>query len=283
MHLKQMAEAVKQMKAAMTTKVQRLKKGVKTRYRELYSPKAFGLLGGEIFEEQPTLAKARALVKGLLAKGDPDLLPAVGLLHLLAYSPEVEVAEGGKIARIGLPLQDLLDIPLDHQKMAEHVPSWSQPKNQLELGPRGTKNLIGQLSLSEEFISQVLLQVDVNPKLHSLHGATKYFPYAEPLLSKYSGFLTTAILGKVLPTLAAEHGDNKLLDVMMTANHEVIKEGLPGAEISGLYIADDGSLRIVLNMHVDLSLAEDGDGKSVRHLYFSIEAKAKATESEYVF
>lgn len=91
-----------------------------------------------------------------------------------------------------------------------------------------------------------------------------------------SSVLKTDLLGKVMPSIASKYGSGKALDVMLTTNQNVFKEGIPNALPQGITISKKGEVVIRLNLHVDLRLA--GTGQSVRHMYLPIEAAFKAPE-----
>lgn len=84
----------------------------------------------------------------------------------------------------------------------------------------------------------------------------EFYNFVGPITQKYAKHLSTAILGKVIPTIAAEYGDDKALDIMLSGNHELFQEAFPGAEPSRLKVQPDGSIKVFFNMHVDLFLDE---------------------------
>ena len=61
---------------------------------------------------------------------------------------------------------------------------------------------------------------------------------------------------------------------MLTMNHTVFLDGVPGAEPIGMYFEKNNQVRIVLNMLVDLRL--DDSGETIRHIYTTLNIKGKA-------
>ena len=101
------------------------------------------------------------LLGRLFAKDYVDVLPIVAMLEALEYAAEVEVVSNGKVAQLGYSLQGSNGIPLNHSEVEKNLGADISPSNAFQEDTRviegaggitGTKTLIGQLSLSEEFI-----------------------------------------------------------------------------------------------------------------------------------
>jgi len=97
-------------------------------------------------------------------------------------------------------------------------------------------------------------------------------------VQKYTGdikqHLNTGLLGKIIPSIKDQYGDDTQLDVMFTNNHEVFVDGVPDAEPMGIYFEKNDRVRLVLNLHIDLRL--DHSGESIRHIYLTLNVKGKA-------
>jgi len=86
--------------------------------------------------------------------------------------------------------------------------------------------------------------------------------------------MKTGVLGKIIPSISDQYGEDTQLDVMITMNHEVFVDGVPDAEPIGIYFDKNNQVRIVLNVHIDLRL--DHSGESIRHIYTTLTVKGKA-------
>jgi len=64
--------------------------------------------------------------------------------------------------------------------------------------------------------------------------------------------MKTGVLGKIIPSISDQYGEDTQLDVMITMNHEVFIDGVPDAEPIGIYFDKNNQVRIVLNVHIDL-------------------------------
>lgn len=79
-----------------------------------------------------------------------------------------------------------------------------------------------------------------------------------------------------MPSIVSKYGKGHALDLMITSNPAVFKEGMPDALPQGVQISEQGEITIRLNIHIDLRLAESG--KSIRHMYIPFEVKFKGPE-----
>lgn len=71
-------------------------------------------------------------------------------------------------------------------------------------------------------------------------------------------YLTNDFLDMALPAIAQEYGAKQALDIVISANHEIIGEAFPDVKPSGIYVQGDGALKILVNLHADLSLISTG-------------------------
>ena len=101
------------------------------------------------------------LLGRLFAKDYVDVLPIVAMLEALEYAAEVEVVSNGKVAQLGYSIQGSNGIPLNHSEVEKYLGADISPSYAFQEDTRviegvdgviGTRTLIGQLSLSEEFI-----------------------------------------------------------------------------------------------------------------------------------
>jgi hypothetical protein len=63
---------------------------------------------------------------------------------------------------------------------------------------------------------------------------------------------------------------------MLSTNPNLFKEGAPNAKPQGVHISKDGEIIVLLNIHLDMRLADSGE--SIRHFYIPFEVKLKAPE-----
>lgn len=71
-------------------------------------------------------------------------------------------------------------------------------------------------------------------------------------LTHIKPFLTTDYLGTVLPAIPAKYGRNKKLELMVSTNTDIFREGIPDAPLQGLTIGKDGVCNFNINLHADL-------------------------------
>ena len=67
------------------------------------------------------------------------------------------------------------------------------------------KQLLAQIGIGENFLTEVLLMMDINPKFHSIDSFQKEFAQIIPSIQKYTGdikqHLSTGLLGKIIPSI----------------------------------------------------------------------------------
>ena len=117
--------------------------------------------GGSEDETAMPRKDSKKLIGRPFGKDHVDSLPIVALVEALASSAEIEVVSNGKVAQLGYSMQESNIIPWNLSKIDKYLAAGISPVNAFQEdtkviegvdGITGTKTLIGQLSLSEEFI-----------------------------------------------------------------------------------------------------------------------------------
>ena len=89
--------------------------------------------------------------------------------------------------------------------------------------------------------------------------------------------LNTDKLGTVLPTIPKKYGKNQPLDMVVTMNTGIFREGADSSTpLNGITIGKNGEIKLNMNFHVDLRLKSTKE--SIRHFYIPIELKGKGVE-----
>lgn len=71
--------------------------------------------------------------------------------------------------------------------------------------------------------------------------------------------LTTTTVGLVVPSFKEQYGDNKPLDVVLTASHDFMKDGLGSdVEPTGINIDEKGNFKLTVNLGAQLIVDSKG-------------------------
>ncbi len=109
------------------------------------------------------------------------------------------------------------------------------------------------LIVDENFINTHLLEFVMIDKSISLEQYLKMDPRTRPLSKQ----LSTRLLEKVLPDLVKEYGRKKF-DIMFSMSHNLIKDKLEGARITGFALDKNGNFRLTLNLFAQLLIDRTG-------------------------
>jgi len=100
---------------------------------------------------------------------------------------------------------------------------------------------------------------------------------AKPFLD----MLTTSTIGSILPQFKEEYGDNKKIDLSISASHDLFTDGLPGSKMSGIYIDKNGNWKIQLNLNVNLLAQTSGSNyKPIRNCYVTVVFKMRIKQDD---
>ena len=100
---------------------------------------------------------------------------------------------------------------------------------------------------------------------------------AKPFLD----MMTTNTIGNVMPQFKEEYGENKKIDLSLTASHSLFSDGLPGSKMSGIYIDKNGNWKFQMNLNVNLLVETNaGNYKPVRTAYITAVAKMRIKQDD---
>lgn len=81
-----------------------------------------------------------------------------------------------------------------------------------------------QIIIDENAINSYLLEFVMMDKSLSVREQLK----GDPKLAQFADYLTTTNLGLVMPEILEEFGEKKVVDVMFSLSHNLIKDKLDG-------------------------------------------------------
>lgn len=81
-----------------------------------------------------------------------------------------------------------------------------------------------QIIIDENAINSYLLEFVMMDKSLSVREQLK----SDPKLAQFADYLTTTNLGLVMPEILEEFGEKKIVDVMFSLSHNLIKDKLDG-------------------------------------------------------
>lgn len=129
--------------------------------------------------------------------------------------------------------------------------------------------LILDQNLVNGFIGQ-FLKID---KMYSLRDLLTL----DPRLAVMKQLLTTTTVGMVVPSFKEEFGENRPLDVVLTASHDFMTSGL-GDDVtpSGITIDGNGNFQVTLNLGAQLIVDnKKGKQEEARAVYVQLALKGK--------
>ena len=100
----------------------------------------------------------------------------------------------------------------------------------------------------------------------------------DPRLAVMRQLLTTTTVGMVVPSFKEEYGDNRPLDVVLTASHDFMTTGLGSDSVtpSGLSLDANGNFAITANVGAQLIVeAKDKVQQEARAVYVTLQLKGK--------
>ena len=102
-----------------------------------------------------------------------------------------------------------------------------------------------------------------------------FFKYNDKLKSAMD-MMTTSLLGTVMPDFAAEYGDGKRVDIVLSPSHALFQDGIPGSKMTGVYMDRNGNWKIQVNLMAQL-LVESMPGvwDQARSIYITLLVKMK--------
>lgn len=129
--------------------------------------------------------------------------------------------------------------------------------------------LIVDQNLLNGFIGQ-FLKIDKNWSLRDLLSL-------DPRLAVMKQLLTTTTIGMVVPSFKEEYGDNRPLNVVLTASHDFMTTGLGGdVTPSGFQIETNGNFQLTANLGMQLVVEnKEGVQEEARAVYVQFALKGK--------
>ncbi len=99
----------------------------------------------------------------------------------------------------------------------------------------------------------------------------------DPRTAVIKQLLTTTTVGMIVPSFKEEFGENRPIDVVLTASHQFFQDGLGNDAIpTGIQIEENGNFQVVANLGAQIIVDTKDDGqKEARAVYAQFALKGK--------
>ena len=204
-----------------------------------------------------------------------SLLPLILIRHVGGYASEQMMSNSS--IEYGFDPEMFFErvrpTPTKKKEMLKEIHSeFSEPKEDEDPA-------MASLIIDENAINTFLLEYVLIDRAFSLRD---YFK-ADPRLAAALHELKTENMSVILPQIAEEFGDNRLIDLYFSLSHSMVHNKLEGVKPTGFQMDKNGNFKFVFNLSLQL-LVENKETKGrweeARNMYMSFTAKGKITTNK---
>lgn len=164
-------------------------------------------------------------------------VPFVFLFYATQFSKELKF--DNKMLEAHLSLEHLNFLKKSQVKQLKQIESVFDK----ETSTNGD-DLLAQIYLDDNFFNSFTSLFTTIEKMFSLRDFAKSYPKAKQFLS----MATTTMIGKVLPSITDQYGENKKVDVVFSPSHSLFMDGVPKAKPTGMYMDKNGNFKAQINI-----------------------------------